>query len=499
MRPRAALALLWAAGAASRQHPEVPIALRGQLGELVTVELPLPPSAEGGPARSVACLFGNTTVAARTWAINEARGTLKARCEVPSAPLSMWQHSAKPWVELTLTMSDDAGRVRIVRRVEEPPFLFEFLRSFPLKPAPYDVVPNVVHAVFVGGAPFPGYACLSLLCAALVWNPSKIYLHVDTLPPNDASWACAREFATVRVHGPLSAAEAASMPRIPLHRLLPQHRSDLLRARVLWEEGGVYLDADTYAMAPLGQLRRYEFTMAYEGSRYSSGKLNNGLMLGAPRARFGGALHRSYARWDGTGWDEQSCRVPFTLALEQPSAVHIENYPERRFADGGLAPPVIGIFGGRMAMDRRANLTEAFKGCIALHLSGMGSNHNTLKNRARKKRGYLHYMLANALARMTGPPASVSVLAARAAEGGARGVTAGVRLCRAVFAVRAWLRSHKDRLPPPSTLPAPSRFAPAECAHPASHGPEQPQLMPLRAQGSQSSIGDPLRGGRRRG
>ncbi|KAJ1633417.1 hypothetical protein T492DRAFT_547599 [Pavlovales sp. CCMP2436] len=269
----------------------------------------------------------------------------------------------------------------------------------------------------------------------------------------------------------MTAAERAALPRIPLQRLLPQHRSDLLRARVLLEVGGIYLDSDTYAMAPLGELRHFEFSMAYEGSRFSSGKLNNGLMLGSPRSRFAQILHASYAQWDGSGWDSQSCRVPFQLALQHPALVHLANYPERRWPDGGLAPPVAGIFGGRMEMASRANLSQAFDGCVALHLSGMGSKHNTQKNKDRKNRGYLHFMLANALARMAAPPASIRVLAARAREGADATASPAKRLCRSIFFARRWLRAHKDRRPALQMLPAPSRFAPAECAHPSTHGP----------------------------
>lgn len=142
---------------------------------------------------------------------------------MPDAPIESFLHSSEPWVELALRLADGAGVVHHARR-REPPLLFEHLRTFDLERAPRDVVPDMVHAVFVGGALFPGFACLSPLAAALVRNPREIVVHVDVPPQRDAAWACAREFAFMRMHGPFpSAAEAVLMPRIAFAWLLPQH------------------------------------------------------------------------------------------------------------------------------------------------------------------------------------------------------------------------------------------------------------------------------------
>jgi hypothetical protein len=442
----------------------------------------------------VRCIFGNLTTAARKFRADGVRRILAAQCEVrgarraaherraravhgdsssrmpraappntaqvPPVSASLWLEARDATVELSLQVAERGGAQRLARGA--PPLRFEFLYRFGSRPATADLVPNVVHAVFVGGSPFPGYACLSLLTAALVWNPDEIVLHVDVLPVADEAWACARALARVRVHGPTSRASIAAMPKVRrISRLLPQHRSDLIRAQILLDDGGVYLDSDTYAMAALGTLRRHPFTIAYEGSRWSSGKLNNGLMLSAPRARFAALLRDSYSDWDGSGWDTQSCRRPFEIALQHPALVNVENYPERSWPSGALRPPRVGIFGGRTETEGR-NLSAGFDGCVALHLSGMGSKHNTAKNRDRKTRGYLHFMLANALARMAGPPRAIRALAARAAD--AAGADAASALCGCVTFVRAWLRKHKDVAPPRRHLPAPSPFAPAECA-----------------------------------
>jgi hypothetical protein len=406
---------------------------------------------------------------------------------VPEVSSDLWL--GLPLCELTLSVDDGA---RLHRVAAQPPLLLEYLHRFSARQAGSEIVPNTVHAVHIGGGAFPGYACLSLLTASLVWNPEQVVLHVDVLPPDDKAWACATSFAQVEVHGQLSAADRTTyLPRLRRGPLLPQHTSDLIRARVLVDEGGIYLDSDTYALAGLAELRRYPFTMGYEGSRWSSGKLNNGLMLSQRGAPFAQLLRDSYRDWDGSGWDQQSCRTPFVLALAHPELVHVENYPERRwptsgdgsgggsgYAVGGvggrgggdLKPPRVGIFSGRVQVG--ANLSAAFDGCIALHLSGMGSKHNTAKNQDRKRRGYLHYVLANALARMVGRPEQITALAgAHGAVNGQSTASPSARLCSSVFFVRRWLHRHKDRMPHISDLPAPSTLAPAECAHPQSRPP----------------------------
>ncbi|KAG8458255.1 hypothetical protein KFE25_001547 [Diacronema lutheri] len=452
-----------------------PPSLRGVSGQVVTVNLPVLPRARAlGSPLSVHCVFGtpNLTVAAHHW--RESNGTVSAQCTVPGVPITMWTERAHSRCDLSL-VADFAAYGRVPYARPHPPRLsFEFMARFPMPLAERELVPDTMHAVFIGGgAPLSGLACLSLLSAALVWNPARIFLHVDVLPQPGPTWDCARMLATVRVHGPPSAAELAALPGVPRGSLRSIHRSDILRTLLLYEEGGIYLDADAFALGPLGELRRYEFTMPYDGTSHMTSKLNNGIMLGAPRARFCAVLLRSYARWDGSGLDTQSCRVPFGLAVANPGLVHVENYPERTFADGGFAPPRVGLLSDLVDLAAHADRAAAFDGCVVLHLSGMGSGFKTAKNQARKRRGDLHFILANALARMAAPAAAIRALDARPADASLerRGrpdpplpATPADRLCEAVRIMRQWLRHNWHVLPPADQLPAPSAHAPAQCA-----------------------------------
>ena len=96
------------------------------------------------------------------------------------------------------------------------------------------------------------------------------------------------------------------------------HRSDLMRIDVLEEHGGIYVDHDAFVLRSLSQLRRCTGTGVRAGYEYFSRdrhKLNNGVLLARPGARFLSLWREAYSKdFRPSEWDYNSCVVPFQLA-----------------------------------------------------------------------------------------------------------------------------------------------------------------------------------------
>mmetsp|Transcript_26902 Transcript_26902/g.68139 ORF Transcript_26902/g.68139 Transcript_26902/m.68139 type:complete len:466 (+) Transcript_26902:134-1531(+) len=425
----AALLLLGSAGVASAG------VVHARLGDSLT-EL-FGPLRGATVVSKVLCHFGTRPPArATSWAVSPLLDALNATCDVPRLrPEEFWANTP-PRASLSLSLKREGGaeRSRLDGRggILQVEFLFPFNATLQARA----VVPNLVHAVHIGGSKLPTVACLSLLTAAVLWNPTALVLHVDKVPPSSASLECVRKFATLEVHRARAApapggrtSASASRPRGSFVPLRPEHMSDILRLEILIKRGGVYLDADAFAVQPLGKLRRYEFSMGFERSGQS--KLNNGLMLSAPDAPFAKLLRASYNSWSGGGWDEQSCVVPFKLATQQPSSVHVENYPEPRWPTGRKRPGPFGVSSYNTVI-LRGHMREAYGPVIAAHLPAF--THSPAFNKRRLARGDAHFILLNALSRMAVAPSRLHALAGHPSPGG--------ELCDAVlFLTKELLRT----------------------------------------------------------
>ena len=104
------------------------------------------------------------------------------------------------------------------------------------------------------------------------------------------------------------------------------HRSDLMRLDVLEEHGGIYVDHDAFVLRSLSQLRRCTGTGVRAGYEYFSRdrhKLNNGVLLARPGARFLALWREAYSKdFRPSEWDYNSCVVPFQLARRSAARTH---------------------------------------------------------------------------------------------------------------------------------------------------------------------------------
>jgi hypothetical protein len=185
------------------------------------------------------------------------------------------------------------------------------------------VVPNIVHYVWGGSGCPPWQAIISLISVALVQQPESITLWVEESADSvcnfttDRAGSCWGAFgAQLRV---MPTSDLARLvPNLNVSRLLPAHRSDLMRLHVLSELGGIYLDSDAFVVHNLSRWRHCATAL---GTDPGFAKLNNGVILAAKGAIFLKHWLKAIEEWDGESWDVHSCIWPFVHCRSAPDLV----------------------------------------------------------------------------------------------------------------------------------------------------------------------------------
>ncbi|MGX5851087.1 glycosyltransferase [Mesorhizobium sp. PL10] len=111
------------------------------------------------------------------------------------------------------------------------------------------------------------------------------------------------------------------------------HKADVLRLRILLEQGGIYLDLDTICQRPFEPLLDGRVVMGREegaqndGSRRTVG-LCNATIIAPPNAEFLRLWYEAYRNFTGgtvgDAWNKFSVQVPMELAKERPELLRIE-------------------------------------------------------------------------------------------------------------------------------------------------------------------------------
>lgn len=188
------------------------------------------------------------------------------------------------------------------------------------------VVPNVVHYIWLSsGRDLKFHEVLGILSAQKYLKPEIIKLHCDK-EPTGKWWSLYKNRLT-------SLKIVNVDPNIRINGIEPWAipvKSDMLRLRILQREGGIYLDFDVIAIQTFDDLRKYEFTLGLE-YHGNPGRLNNGIIIAAPNARFFKIWLESYKDFTANEWDVHSCAAPYLLAPKYPSLIHVDenrlNYP----------------------------------------------------------------------------------------------------------------------------------------------------------------------------
>lgn len=243
-----------------------------------------------------------------------------------------WARQTHPWSEQYEVEQS------FVATHDELDCLYGKTRPVATTPIEIDPIPNHVHFIFglrnpyddprVGTFNFLSY--LAVRSAVVGMRADNVSLHYTYLadPPapkpneNPLSnrWVDRlKEDITLVYHSP---EEMDALKNQPGARWQPAHISDILRLKLLQENGGIYLDIDAFGLRPFTDLLRSprDIIMGHEGG--NRGGLCNAVMVARKNGAF---LHRWEAEYNNVDlsreWNYHSVILPKQLQLQNPDDI----------------------------------------------------------------------------------------------------------------------------------------------------------------------------------
>ena len=174
------------------------------------------------------------------------------------------------------------------------------------------MIPKVIHFIFglredFGGKPFslPHYLAVK---SAHDCNPDyKIKFHCEHIPSGEW-WDKTRDI--VELHQIKAPTEVFGNPIKHV-----AHQADVVRMRILKDEGGIYLDMDTITVKSFDDLLSNSCVIGIEGKKTSG--LCNAVILAEPGNRFITEWYEEYKTFSSTGrnstWGSHSIKLPLVM------------------------------------------------------------------------------------------------------------------------------------------------------------------------------------------
>jgi hypothetical protein len=216
-----------------------------------------------------------------------------------------------------------------------------------------DSVPNIAHFIWITGPksrPFSYLNMLAVMAAKTYGGFDKIFMHNNKPPEGNPHWDRASEFFEI---------VEASPPRwvsgIPLEYV--QYQSDVMRLDVMIENGGFYLDTDTFVLRNMSQFRNRDLTLCRE----SPDSIAMAPIIAKPGSRFLALWQATIPDYMKSGkWASHAVNLPHDLAIRYPDQCTVMSQD--------LFFP-LDLKHNYLLMDARQNIAEFKKlfNCYAIH------------------------------------------------------------------------------------------------------------------------------------
>jgi hypothetical protein len=185
------------------------------------------------------------------------------------------------------------------------------------------MIPRKIHFIFgldpnFAGIPFSYYHYLAVKSAKAINPTYAIILHYHYAPEQNEFWERTKELATHRQIEKVP--EAAGGKKI-IHNA---HKADILRMKILYETGGIYLDMDTICISPFDNLLGHHCVMGIE---LEAGKVNglcNAVIMAMPKVGFLSMWREKVKEFDPHDWGKLGVRDPWAISRDFPYLIHIE-------------------------------------------------------------------------------------------------------------------------------------------------------------------------------
>ncbi|MDA8154856.1 MAG: glycosyltransferase [Actinomycetota bacterium] len=185
------------------------------------------------------------------------------------------------------------------------------------------MIPNTIHFIFgmnkdFGGKPFSFIHYMAVYTAWKINRPDKILFHY-AFEPDGYWWEQARPFLTLNQ---VEAPDTIFGNPIKYYA----HKADVVRLEVLSKYGGIYLDLDVICINSFRPLLQHDCVLGIEPSdRHGSGGLSNAVILSKADSEFLSTWYGRYKDFDGRSHIGHSVKLPWMLANDHSSLIHIED------------------------------------------------------------------------------------------------------------------------------------------------------------------------------
>ncbi|XP_061169008.1 uncharacterized protein LOC133178289, partial [Saccostrea echinata] len=175
-------------------------------------------------------------------------------------------------------------------------------------------VPNIVHYIWIGKQEFEFIYFVSLYSTHKNQKPCLFFLYYDVLP-SGKWWGILSKIVRNIVYVKITPPTEISGKKIKW----VQHKSDILRLRILKEYGGIYFDTDQYVLRSLNEFRNKDcpLGMAQDDAMASA------LLIAAKNATFINLWIDSYNSYDPNHWGGNSVVMARKLSLRYPQYVRV--------------------------------------------------------------------------------------------------------------------------------------------------------------------------------
>ncbi|CAN8005904.1 unnamed protein product [Ixodes hexagonus] len=165
------------------------------------------------------------------------------------------------------------------------------------------VVPNIVHFIRLGDAPLLFVEAVCIRAAWLQQRPEALMIHCDICNATASSslWYLIKDIPVLslrRIERPTKI--------FGVEFSYVQHASDVLRALVLMEYGGIYLDSDSYLVKSLDPYRKFEMAIGWTPGEY----VGSQVLVAHKNARYLRLWYESYQLYRPELWYWNAGELP---------------------------------------------------------------------------------------------------------------------------------------------------------------------------------------------
>jgi hypothetical protein len=188
-----------------------------------------------------------------------------------------------------------------------------------------DHIPRTVHFVLIAEhdkhAELEFYQYLAIKAALLRIQPESVKIHSYSLNETNFWWQLIKHAVTLVIHEPRQILRTSDGR---VHKLRLPHQTDVLRLEILYQEGGIYLDTDVYALQSFSPLLHSpkDLLMGHEGGNRSG--IGNAVIVASPASPFIAKWLAAYEEsFDNRPqmWNHHSVKVPAELAVQYPEDI----------------------------------------------------------------------------------------------------------------------------------------------------------------------------------